>query len=335
MRCDLSYGNPHIWGEWYDAVDINVQGRVSSLYQIEQPRDTRLEDCIRALHSYHGHLIDDTVKIITGCGSTQVLLGIIYAMIMHHKKVRLCEQAPYPPIHRDLVNLMGQEWTCNTNTIFNQPHIEFVTSPNNPDGSLRVPVSPAKMIIWDAVYSWPWYGYTLSQVVTHMKKACDDRVCIPVFSFSKSLGLAGERVGYALISSSVESTYPQFIQHYQQYIQLSTNGICRSGEGICRVVSTGYKEFPSVTERIEKRYDIISEGLRSMMPTVHILSPRGFPYMWLYRQSHDLYRHLYSIGIIGVKGSSFGMTNEYVRLSLLCSTATFDDVSSIMRMSNV
>lgn len=331
MQHNLSYGNPHIWDEWYDGIDIGIHGRISSLYQLDQPRDNRLDECIRALHSHHGHTIDPSTRIVTGCGSTQVILGIIYAMIMHYKKVRFYEQIPYPPIHKDLVNLCGQEWTTNVNTIFNQPHIEFVTSPNNPDGSLRGPISSARVVLWDAVYAWPWYGYTLSQVVSHMKKVCDGKISIPIFSFSKSLGLAGERVGYALISSSVENSYPHFVQHYQHYVQLSTNGICRSGEGVCRVISTGYKEFPSITERIEERYDILTGILKMLIPSIHILSPRGFPYLWIYRQSHDLYRQLCNIGILGIEGSSFGMSNEYVRLSLLCSSSVFNDIISSLQ----
>lgn len=330
MEYDLSSGDPYIWQEWYSEKEISIEAKVSCVYQLEQPREGQIEAAIRSFHSHHGHTINTGTKIITGLGSTQVILGLIYAFTCCLKKVRFYEQSPHCAIHKDLVHLCGQEWVSTFKQGMSiQPHIEFVTSPNNPDGSVNVPITSAPIILWDAVYAWPWYGFTLPKLLSHMKKACNKRMCIPIFSFSKSLGLAGQRVGYALIPPSVQKEYPSLITHYQHYINVTTQGTCRPGEGICRVIATSYKEFPLITERLEQRYDVVSLKLKELLPNVEILSPRGFPYMWIRHPNTDLYAKLLTFGIKGTPGDNFGSSKEYVRLSLLISSHTLNQILAI------
>lgn len=330
MEHDLSIGNPYIWQEWYIERDISIESRISSLYQLEQPREGQLEGVIRSFHSHHGHSINLETKIITGLGSTQVILGLIYALISCMKKIKFWEQSPHCTIHRDLVLLCGQEWSSSFKQgISHEPHVEFVTSPNNPDGSIRTPLTSAPLILWDAVYAWPWYGYTFMKLLSHMKKACTNKMCIPIFSFSKTLGLAGERVGYALIPPSIQKAYPTLISAYQHYIQTSTFGTCRPGEGVCRVIAIGYKEFPVITERLEQRYDAMILKLKELLPKIEILSPRGFPYLWLKLTGMNLHDKLLMFGIKGIAGSSFNATDEHARLSLLISSNTLNLVLNI------
>ena len=332
MEYDLSLGDAHIWHEWYLERDICIEVKISSLYQLEQPRDGQLENAIRSFHSHHGHTINADTKIVTGLGSTQVMLGLIYAFATCIDKPKFWEQTPCHSIHKNLVRLLGQQWISSFTSkqgITTQPSIEFVTSPNNPDGSVRTPVTAAPIILWDAVYAWPWYGFTLMKLLSHMKKACSKRLCIPIFSFSKSLGLAGQRVGYALIPPSVQKAYPNLLDAYIYYISTSTLGTCRPGEGICRVVSSGYKEFPAITERLEQRFDLMAEKLKKLVKGIEIFSPRGFAYLWIRFSGMDLHSKLLSLGIRGISGVDFGITSEYVRLNLLASTNSIDSILSI------
>lgn len=328
MELDLSIGDMNIWQEWYLDKSINIEARVSSLYQLEQPRDGQLENVIRSLHSHHGHTINSDTKIVTGLGSTQVMLGLIYGVASCMNRPRFTEQIPSYNIHRNLVGLIGQEWV-DIKHGSKQPNVEFVTSPNNPDGNTRMPVTGAPIIFWDAVYAWPWYGFNLMKLLAQMKKACGSRLCIPIFSFSKSLGLAGERVGYALIPPSVQKAHPDLIDAYTYYINTSTLGTCRPGEGICRVIGTGYKEFPEIIEKLEERYDNISDKLRVLIKGIEVHSPRGFAYLWVRLPGADLYGRLLSLGIRGLPGSDFNMSNEYTRLNLMTSTSTIDSLIAL------
>lgn len=67
------------------------------------------------------------------------------------------------------------------------PYIELVTSPNNPDGSIRGPVVNRGdgKVVHDLAYYWPQYT-----AITH--QADHD---IMLFTFSKSTGHAGSRIG--------------------------------------------------------------------------------------------------------------------------------------------
>lgn len=77
------------------------------------------------------------------------------------------------------------------------PYIEIVTSPNNPDGTTREAVvinSPSNhhdqgKVMYDLAYYWPQY--------TPITRAAD--YDIMYFTFSKSTGHAGSRIGWVLI----------------------------------------------------------------------------------------------------------------------------------------
>lgn len=69
-----------------------------------------------------------------------------------------------------------------------EPYIEMVTSPNNPDGLLRQPVvnKPKGTAIYDLAYYWPQY--------TPITSCLDHDMMI--FTLSKCTGHAGSRIGY-------------------------------------------------------------------------------------------------------------------------------------------
>lgn len=70
-----------------------------------------------------------------------------------------------------------------------EPYIELVTSPNNPDGSIRQAVvnGDKGILVHDLAYYWPQYT-----PITH--QADQD---IMLFTISKSTGHAGTRIGLA------------------------------------------------------------------------------------------------------------------------------------------
>lgn len=317
----MTFGNTDLWQEWYSSKDICIEAKISCTYSDPSMNDSPIESIIRDFHSHHGHKIGTNTKIVYGNGSTQVILGLIYAISICCGKGRYYESVPYHPVHKNLVAISSQEW-LNSPSLMKRPEIEFITSPNNPDGSIKLPVSNASILLWDAVYAWPWYGSNISKLISQVKKYCSDRSCILIFSFSKSLGLAGQRLGYALIPVSIQKQYPTFIEAYEKYITLSTHGICRTGEGICRIIASKYREFPSITETLEKRYDILSHKLYTLVPDIEILSPRGFLYMWVRSSS------IQNIPIKGISGTYFGMTQEYMRYNLLIDTISFDSIIS-------
>ena len=67
------------------------------------------------------------------------------------------------------------------------PHIEVVTSPNNPDGAIREAVvnRGEGKLVYDLAYYWPQYT-PITQRLDHD---------IMLFTFSKCTGHAGSRIG--------------------------------------------------------------------------------------------------------------------------------------------
>lgn len=90
-----------------------------------------------------------------------------------------------------------------------EEYIEVVTSPNNPDGSIRGPVvkkcGGEGKLVHDFAYYWPHYT-----PITH--KADHD---IMLFTFSKCTGHAGSRIGYKLSLSIINIYHTSRILRYR------------------------------------------------------------------------------------------------------------------------
>lgn len=89
----------------------------------------------------------------------------------------------------ELYDSKEYEWEGITsdwvNSSSNRDFIEFVTSPNNPDGRLQQSVLGGPSIIYDHCYYWPHYSAIPSP-------ADED---VMVFSISKISGHASSRFG--------------------------------------------------------------------------------------------------------------------------------------------
>lgn len=71
------------------------------------------------------------------------------------------------------------------------PFIELITTPNNPDGVIREPVvnKPKGSVVYDLAYYWPHFTAITSAANHHLM----------LFTFSKCTGHAGSRIGYVYI----------------------------------------------------------------------------------------------------------------------------------------
>lgn len=81
------------------------------------------------------------------------------------------------------------QWTnASRNSTTDDGFIEFVTSPNNPDSTLREPAlaGGSSAVIFDHAYYWPHF--------THIPAPADEDVML--FTISKPSGHAGSRLGY-------------------------------------------------------------------------------------------------------------------------------------------
>ncbi|KAG5100206.1 hypothetical protein JHK82_045258 [Glycine max] len=142
-------------------------------------------------------LISEGKYIVFGSGSTQLLNAAVYALSLNSSMspAKVVATAPYYSLYRGQKQLFNSRdfsyegdtslWKNNTNSSFR--FIEFVTSPNNPDGNLNKGVLKGSDVktIYDRAYYWPHF--------TAIPSPADDDLM--VFTISKLTGHAGSRFG--------------------------------------------------------------------------------------------------------------------------------------------
>jgi aspartate/methionine/tyrosine aminotransferase len=173
----------------YEASNAPISGRIDFGGQMEV-----LEKAIRQTHRLVGNVRDvDSYHLIISPGSGDIIPAIMYAL-SNGSNIEVTAQQPfysgYPGAvlaeQNDRMTFVEQPSAAVTNG--NTPLIEFVTSPNNPDGTIRSPRFPGSTAIYDCAYWWPHF--------TPVSPKSEDMM---MFTLSKLTGHAGTRVGWALI----------------------------------------------------------------------------------------------------------------------------------------
>ncbi|KAI3830617.1 hypothetical protein MKX03_016449 [Papaver bracteatum] len=214
--------------------------------------------------------------------------------------------------------------------------IEFVTSPNNPDGKLKDPVlrqGPSVKTINDHAYYWPHY--------TAIPAPANEDLMI--FTLSKLTGHGSSRFGWALIKDQVV-----------YYMLLNSMGVSRDTQlralKLLKVLLGDGKEFfefghRTTRTRWESLDKVISASkrfsLQKFIPGYSIyfqnITAPSPAYAWIKcekEEDENCYEALLRDGgIIGRSGSFFNAENRYVRLSLIKSQDDFDWL--LQRMKNL
>ncbi|OIT01456.1 tryptophan aminotransferase-related protein 4, partial [Nicotiana attenuata] len=209
--------------------------------------------------------------------------------------------------------------------------IEFVTSPNNPDGNLRSPVLKGANVktIYDHAYYWP--HYTAIPAPAHKD--------LMLFSISKLTGHAGSRFGWAIVKDV--NVYKRMMD----YIVLAEMGFSKDTQlralTLLKVVAEGDGKqifnfgHEIMRDRWEKMIHIFSLSKRfslQRIPTQYCTfldgvrepSP-GYAWVKCNRKEDKNCTKVFRVAkIIGRPGSNFFAKDRYVRLSLIKSQHDFD-----------
>lgn len=148
----------------------------------------------------------------TAVGSKQLIVALVYGIVMSepNKKFLFVEQSPFYSGHPNAVN--GIFPYPNARFLaFHDPAeiklepgevlVEFVTSPNNPDGKFRKPLSNANILIADFVFASPSFGsdgtgYLENNIAWVRKARKEGKTVFSFNSASKQFGKTGTRCGY-------------------------------------------------------------------------------------------------------------------------------------------
>ncbi|KAH9624883.1 hypothetical protein KSS87_020283 [Heliosperma pusillum] len=350
-RADADSGNPlflePFWKKQRENSSVLVSGwhRLGYSFPVGDEMSVELEKYIFKLHELVGNAVTKGRHIVFGTGSTQILNAAVHSLaslspvIPAHVLVTI----PYYPLYKSQTNYFAtrnyefkgdvSQWKNKSDG--ERMSIEFVTSPNNPDGKLNKKVlqGPLAKAIHDYVYYWPHY--------TAITAPADEDVM--VFSVSKLTGHAGSRFGWALVKD--ESVYRK-MKHYVNYnsFGVSHDTQLRMLKLLKVVVDGGGRELfqfghDIMKDRWEKLNAVFSKSSRFSLQIIppqfctfyqRVRQPSP-AYAWLKcerQEDGDCYTVLKSAGIIGRKGRLFGAEDRYVRLSLLKSK---DDFESLLK----
>ncbi|WCJ43305.1 tryptophan aminotransferase related 1 [Euphorbia peplus] len=300
-----------------------------------------LENAIRNLHSKVGNAVTQGRYIIFGAGSTQLLNAAVRSLSPHNSSspANIVASIPFYPVYElqtEYVRSVDFSFQGDTSLWKNksnvrQDMIEFVTSPNNPDGHLKNPVlqGPNVQVIYDHAYYWPHF--------TAIPAPADGDMTI--FTLSKLTGHAGSRFGWAIVKD--KAIYEKMVT----YMQLNTMGVSRETQlralKLLKVVleegENGIFLFghDTMKKRWERLNEIISMTDRFSLQKV---APEYCTYLnkvrnatpaygWLKcerEEDKDCYAVLQAANMIGREGPRFYAGDQYVRVSLIRSQDDFD-----------
>ncbi|CAN1179551.1 Tryptophan aminotransferase-related protein 2 [Linum perenne] len=166
---------------------------------------------ILRLHRVVGNAVTEGRHIVVGTGSTQLFLAVLYA---------LCPQNVTNPSYPTTIDSLRSSlfrWAGDASKFQGDgPFVEFVTSPNNPDGFTRHPIvnRTGGFSVYDLAYYWPQY--------TSVTSPSDHDITL--FTVSKSTGHAGIRIGWALVKDA------EVARKMTKFIELSSLGVSKDSQ---------------------------------------------------------------------------------------------------------
>ncbi|GAU48551.1 hypothetical protein TSUD_99570 [Trifolium subterraneum] len=359
----MQRGDPVAFGPYWETVrnectvDIKGDEWMSYLcdtnnlcwYMVPQMRDAILR-----LHNVVGNVVTKDKFLVLGTGSSQLYQALLYALSpseSSHHPINVVAAAPYYSEYKDATDILQSrlfKWTGDA-ALYDkdEPYIEVVTSPNNPDGTLRVPVVNSKVdgkIIYDLAYYWPQY--------TPITYELDHDVML--FTFSKCTGHAGSRIGWAIVKDI------EVAKKMIKFIQLNSIGVSRESQiraaKIIGVICDGYQNLKSIEsdrlffyhskrlmkERWEKFKGAIEQSkvfTLTKYPTSYCHFNKDFSeqypaFAWLkcVEGIEDGESYLKKLKIRTRGGERFGVDAKHVRVSMIGTDDEFIELCT--RLSN-
>ncbi|XP_022773445.1 tryptophan aminotransferase-related protein 4-like [Durio zibethinus] len=306
-----------------------------------------LEKLIRKVHAIVGNAVTEDRFIVFGAGSTQVLIAAAYALSLENTSspVGVVASVPYYTLDKlqpeyfnsEKFKFEGDAYTWRNRSDARANMIEFVTSPNNPDGQLKKAVlhGPNVKTIHDHAYYWPHF--------TPIPAPADEDLM--VFTLSKLTGHAGSRFGWAVIKD--ETVFNRMIAHMElNSMGVSKDSQLRTFKLLKAALEEGTEIFDFAYQTMKTRWERLIETLSlSNRFSLQKIDPQyctfynkvrepSPAYAWLKcerEEDKDCNAVLMAANIIGRQGSRFGTEDCYVRLSLIRSQ---DDFNILMERLN-
>ncbi|CAN4088078.1 unnamed protein product [Withania somnifera] len=343
---NLDHGDPTMYRSYWKQMDDRTTVVISGWQSVSYFSDTKslcwflepsFANAVTRLHNLVGNAETGNRHIVVGTGSTQLFQAVLYALCPSDapKPMSIVSAAPFYssyPLITECLKSGLYKWRGDANDLNkDEPYIELVTYPNNPDGSIREPVfnGSGGILVHDVAYYWPQY--------TPISSRADHDIML--FTLSKSTGHAGTRLGWALVKDEA------IAKKMVKFIEISSIGVSKDSQvraaKIMDVISDTYVDaetsnegkwfFDFGYEEMAKRWnqlrEVVNKGKTFSLPNLPVgkcnFSNRTFAtqpaFAWV-KCEHtvgDCESFLKTHKILTRGGKHFGSSENYVRVSLI------------------
>lgn len=299
----------------------------------------------------------------TASGSKHLIVALVYAIVSSapDKKFLFVEQAPFYSGHPSAVSGIFQYPNArflpfhDPSDIKPEPGeelVEFVTSPNNPDGKFRKPLTDAKILIVDFVFASSVFGsdgtgYLQDNIEWLREARSADKHVFSFNSASKQFGKTGARCGYIwypLYDPYAESIFKKFFG----FISASTVAGGTIGLSSFLDLIKAFLDRPDVGEAIRQdarkallqRHASLEHAFLVRYPGSAILSIPGSPTFFAKlhdnrlpaKKASDILLEDLNVSVNG--GETMGETSEFIRINLCGDSREFAEFLNRLAGSN-
>jgi len=315
--------------------------------------DAFFKDVDKTLQAYHTRIgtmelfLDphETNSIFSPSnGSLQTIFALVYAIAMSdpQKKFLFVEKIPYYSFHEHAISyrpypnarFQGFSDPGEIKPKSDETLVEFVTSPNNPDGTFRRPYTQANIIIADFVFASPSFGsdgtgYIKDNLAWISKARNEGKHVFAFNSVSKALGKPGYRLGYMwfpMSDSYAASIFHNFFSYiWKLTVGGSSPGVADSLNLMSALISlpdAGQSLRTDAYKTIVTRHNIVKTELLKRYPGTEVTSIAGSPTLFAKLNSPDLTKMtgeniiFKDINAAVDNGKSMGATDDFIRINL-------------------
>ena len=311
-----------------------------------------LEQEVRALHGAVGNFDPEGFHYIPAVGSTELISAAMYGYNLG-TRIAVYSDVPFYSGYKSTSDFFGREWlqsaaeaatTASAGTSNASAHVlEFVTSPNNPDGTMRgssvrghteggaTPAGTSLSVVWDSAYYWPHYTSIAGD-----RGASAQENDVVLFTLSKLTGHASSRVGWAFTRNH------SIAESLKAYVGVN-GGVSREAQLRASTIlaserKRGYPVLSWARDTMHGRWETLEEILgatgNATCLELHPRDDESSPaYAWLRcTKAADCFSSLLQgAGITGRAGTQFGASSDYLRLELLMGSRDFDAMQRKLR----
>nr|GMC51615.1 L-tryptophan--pyruvate aminotransferase 1-like [Ipomoea batatas] len=350
VAINLDHGDPTMFEAYWEKMSersaVTLPGSQSLSY-FSDPKnlcwflEPKLEQEIKRLHTIVGNVAieEGNYYIVVGTGSSQLIQAALYALSPPDATATVVCAAPYYsayPEVTDLVRSRRFEWGGDARSFErdDEPFIELVTTPNNPDGVIREAVvnRPHGSIVYDLAYYWPHFT-PITAPANHD---------LMLFTFSKCTGHAGSRIGWALVKDK------EVAKKMIKFMEVSTIGVSKDSQLRAAKILGTVSDSCSTAADIENFFvfsrNILKERwnrLREVVKAADLFTLLKYPtqycrfakditdtvpaFAWIATKGEeDCAELLKKHKILGRGGTKFGVGKQFARISLVSKDEEFN-----------